>query len=77
MSNKYSIDITVRVVVEAETQTEAEAQFLGMFENHLFSQYPNAEYYNLQSCEGSWSALYVGDSTDDTDVWRPTEGLKS
>jgi hypothetical protein len=72
MSKPYSIDITVRVVVEAETQTEAEKKFLDIFEGHLFSQYPNAEYYNLQSREGSWSALYVGDSTDDTDVWRPT-----
>ena len=68
----YSMDVSVRVVVEAETQTKAEIKFLGMFENHLFSQFPNAEYYNLQSREGSWSALYVGESTDDTDVWRPT-----
>ena len=72
MSKPYSLDVTVRVVVEAETQTEAETKFLRMFEGNLFSQYPNAEYYNLQSREGSWSALYVGDNTDDTDVWRPT-----
>jgi hypothetical protein len=68
MSNPYSIDVTIRVVVEAESQHDAEA----LFEKQLFRHFTDAEYYNLKSRKGSWSALYVGDSTDDTDVWRPT-----
>jgi hypothetical protein len=69
MKQPISIDVTVRVVIEAESKSEAEE----LFEAQLFNQFPDAEYYNLQSREGSWSALYVGDSTDDTDVWRPSQ----
>lgn len=71
MSKKtYSIDVTVRVVVEAESQSEAETLVAESLLTH-----PNVEeYYNLQSREGSYSALYVGDETDD-DVWRPSVTL--
>lgn len=63
----YSIDVTVRVVIEAESQQEAEGSVAESLLTH-----PNVvEYYNLQSLEGSHSALFVGDSTD-KDVWRPS-----
>lgn len=64
----YSIDVTVRVVIKAKSESKAEE----LFDKKLFAQFPDAEYYNLQSREGSWSALYVGDGTDNTDVWRPS-----
>jgi hypothetical protein len=67
MSQPFSIDVTVRVVVNAKSGNEAEA----LFEQQLFNSFPDAEYYNLQSREGSHSALYVGDDTDN-DVWRPS-----
>ena len=70
MSNQYSIDVTVRVVINANSANEAEA----LFEQQLFYAFPDAEYYNLQSLEGSHSALYVGDETDVT-VWRPSVTL--
>lgn len=76
MSNKtYSIDVTVRAIIKAESQQQAED-----FIAELLLKQPNIEeYYNLQSREGAYSALYVGDGTD-AHVWRPTtnnEGLKS
>ena len=50
----------------AESQQEAEALIAESLLKH-----PNVEeYYNLQSREGAYSALYVGDDTD-KDVWRP------
>jgi hypothetical protein len=68
MSKKtYSIDVTVRVVIDAESQTEAEA----LVAESLLKQPNVEEYYNLQSREGSHSALYIGDDTDN-DVWRPS-----
>jgi hypothetical protein len=68
MSKKtYSIDVTVRVVIDAESQTEAE----GLVAESLLKQPNVEEYYNLQSREGSHSALLVGDDTD-KDVWRPS-----
>jgi|688.fasta_scaffold643075_3 hypothetical protein len=68
MSKKYSIDVTVRAIVEAETQQEAESIVAeSLLHNALYVE----EYYNLQSREGAWSALYVGDDTD-KDVWRPS-----
>jgi len=70
MSKKYSIDVTVRAIVEAETQQEAESIVAeSLLHNALYVE----EYYNLQSREGAWSALYVGDETD-AHVWRPNEG---
>ena len=66
MKKTYSIDVTVRAIIEAESQQEAEALIAESLLKH-----PNVEeYYNLQSREGSYSALYVGDDTD-KDVWRP------
>ena len=67
MSQPFSIDVTVRVVINAKSANEAEA----LFEQQLFYAFPDAEYYNLQSREGAHSALYVGDDTD-KDVWRPS-----
>jgi hypothetical protein len=66
----YSIDVTVRVVIEAESQQEAEA----LVAESLLKQPNVEEYYNLQSREGSHSALFVGDITD-KDVWRPSVTL--
>ena len=76
MSNKtYSVNVTVRAIIKAKSQQQAED-----FIAELLLKQPNIEeYYNLQSREGAWSALYVGDETD-AHVWRPTtnnEGLKS
>lgn len=68
MSQPFSIDVTVRVVINAKSASEAEA----LFEQQLFYAFPDAEYYNLQSREGAWSALYVGDETDQN-VWRPSQ----
>jgi hypothetical protein len=66
MKKTYSIDVTVRAIIEAESQQEAEALIAESLLKH-----PNVEeYYNLQSREGAYSALYVGDDTD-KDVWRP------
>lgn len=70
MKKEYSIDVTVRVVIEAETQHEAE----NLFTEQFFSQYPFGQYYNLQSREGVWHVFYVGDETDVT-VWRPSVTL--
>jgi hypothetical protein len=71
MSKKtYSIDVTVRVVIDAESQSDAE---ILVAESLLNTEYVE-EYYNLQSREGSHSALYVGDETD-SDVWRPSVTL--
>lgn len=66
MKKYYSVDVTVRAIISAETQQEAEALIAESLLKH-----PNVEeYYNLQSREGSYSALYVGDETDEN-VWRP------
>jgi hypothetical protein len=66
MKKTYSIDVTVRAIIEAESQQEAEALIAESLLKH-----PNVEeYYNLQSREGAYSALHVGDDTD-KDVWRP------
>lgn len=63
----FSIDVTVRAIVEADSQQEAEALIAESLLKH-----PNVEeYYNLQSREGAHSALYVGDETDNH-VWRPS-----
>lgn len=71
MSKKtYSIDVTVRVFVEAESSVDAETEF----DKKFFEHFSDAEYYNLQSREGGFSALYVGDSTDEN-VWRPSVSL--
>ena len=68
MSNQYSIDVTVRAIVEAKTQQEAESIVAeSLLHNALYVE----EYYNLQSREGAHSALYVGDETD-AHVWRPS-----
>lgn len=65
----FSIDVTVRAIVEAETQQEAESIVAeSLLHNALYVE----EYYNLQSREGAYSALYVGDETD-AHVWRPTQ----
>jgi hypothetical protein len=68
MSKTYSIDVTVRAIVIAESQQEAEA----LVAESLLKQPYVEEYYNLQSREGAYSALYVGDETD-THVWRPSQ----
>ena len=68
MKKTYSIDVTVRVVIEAESQSEAEA----LVAEALLKQPNVEEYYNLQSREGAYSALYVGDETD-AHVWRPSQ----
>jgi hypothetical protein len=64
----FSVDVTVRAIVEANTQNDAEDL---VAETLLNTRYVE-EYYNLQSREGSHSALYVGDETDQY-VWRPSE----
>ena len=69
MSQSFSIDVTVRAIVTAESQQEAEA----LVAESLLKQPYVEEYYNLQSREGAYSALYVGDETD-AHVWRPNKG---
>lgn len=62
----YSVDMTVRVFIDATSKREAE----DLATNQFFDTYSCGEFYNLQVREGTWHVFYVGDETDSC-VWRP------
>lgn len=64
----YTVDMTIRLYVEAESQIEAETKAVDLYAG--FSPDGIAQYGNVLSKEGMWYLCEHGDETD-SQVWNP------
>lgn len=64
----YTVDMTIRLYVDAESQIEAETKAVNVYAK--LSPDGIAQYGNVISKEGMWYLCEHGDDTDEK-VWNP------